>query len=152
MEEACIICGKRIAGIEVRNDYILSSIRWFKRNVTRNEKGFRLVVCKEDFPKYYKQRKSFERKRSLYIGLGVVFAAALFILSEFNLYSLFYGIGIVVFLYLLSLVSYMPALETGSEAGKQKHDTAAGSAAASPHRRRTGIVGSATKTKGYKHE
>ena len=120
MEEACIICGRRIAGLGVKDDYILSSIRWFKRNVTKNEKGFRLVVCKDDFPKYYKQRKSFERKRSLYVGLGIVFAAALFLLSEFNLYSLFYGIGIIVFLYLLSLVNYMPALEAASSSEKQK--------------------------------
>ena len=152
MEDACIICGKRIAGLEVRNDYILSSIRWFKRNVTRNEKGFRLVVCKEDFPKYYKQRKSFERKRSLYVGLGIVFAAALFILSSFNLYSLLYGLGIVVFLYLLSLVSYMPALEAAHAAGKQKRDSAAGGSAASMHTSGMRPAGGITKTKGYKHE
>jgi hypothetical protein len=115
MEDACIICGRKVPGLKVKNDYILSSIRWFKHNVTRNEKGFRLVVCKDDFAKYYKQRKSFERRRSTYVGLGVVFAAALFILSDFNYASLFYGLGIVVFLYLLSLVNYMPALEATSK-------------------------------------
>ena len=127
MESRCIICGKSLAGLEVRNDYVISSIRWFKRNVTRNEKGYRLVVCKEDFQKYYKQRKSFERKRGLYVGLGIVFAAALFLLSSFNLYSLAYGLGIIAFLYLLSLVSYIPALDIpaeGKNAAKEAHGKA----------------------------
>ena len=152
MEDACIICGKRIAGLEVRDDHILSSIRWFKRNVTRNEKGFRLVVCKDDFPKYYKQRKSFERKRSLYLGLGIVFAIALFVMSSFNLYSLLYGLGIVVFLYLLSLVSYMPALEAAAAAAKQKNDSSAGTAARTLHKSSQPHASKIAKTKGYKHE
>ncbi|MEM3841303.1 MAG: hypothetical protein QXN59_01240 [Candidatus Micrarchaeaceae archaeon] len=111
MESTCIMCGKKTEGLAVREDYIIATIRWFKRNVTHNEKGNRLVVCKEDFRKYYKQRRSFERKRGTYIGLGVVFAVVLFLLSGFNLYSILYGIGIIVFLYLLSLISYVPGVD-----------------------------------------
>ncbi len=104
------MCGEKRKGLRVREDYVIKSIRWFKRNVTRNEKGYVLVVCKEDYPKYYKARKKFESRRALYIALAVVFAALMVFISQNKLTALVYGIIVVFFFYLLSHLTYMPSL------------------------------------------
>jgi hypothetical protein len=107
-ESRCIICGERRNGLEVKGDYTISAIRWFKRNVTRNEKNYRLVVCKGCFLKYKKARDSYQRKRVAYTTLGVIFAVLLVLSSGGRLLTIIYGAGIVLFLYLLSQLSYMP--------------------------------------------
>ncbi|MDE1854802.1 MAG: hypothetical protein KGH57_00570 [Candidatus Micrarchaeota archaeon] len=105
----CIICGKERSGIAVENDTVLGSIRWFKANVTKDEKNNRLVVCKECYPKYSAGRAKFESRQKLYIGLGFVFAA-LNILIARNLASLVVSIFIVLLLFALSFLSYMPRI------------------------------------------
>jgi len=111
-ESRCIICGLEKDGIEVQDDYIIEAIRWFKRNVTKSEKNYRLVVCKECYPKYKKARDSYTRKQITYIAIGVIFAAVLIAVSSGRLLSaIFYGIIIIIFMYLLAQLSYMPALK-----------------------------------------
>ncbi|MGC8651640.1 MAG: hypothetical protein ACP5UH_00080 [Candidatus Micrarchaeia archaeon] len=111
-ENRCIICGLEKDGIEVKEDYIIDTIRWFKRNVTRNEKGYRLVVCKECYPKYKKARDSYTRREVAYLAIGVIFAALLIAFSGgHELSAVFYGVLIIIFMYLLAQLSYMPALK-----------------------------------------
>jgi len=107
-EDRCIICGEQKLGLEVKNDRILESIRWFKRNVTRNEKGYHLIVCKDCYRSYKKARDSYARRQILYLTLGIVFAAFITIFSANKLEALLAGLGIILFLYMLSLASYMP--------------------------------------------
>jgi len=109
-ESRCIICGLPKDGLEVKEDYVINFIRLFKRNVTKNEKGYRLVVCKDCYPKYAKQRKRFDTRRATYITLGVIFTALFLVVSPNKLAALAYGVLITLFLYLLSLVNYVPAL------------------------------------------
>ncbi|MCL4373298.1 MAG: hypothetical protein M1360_00925 [Candidatus Marsarchaeota archaeon] len=113
MEETrCIICGLEKDGIEVKEDFIINTIRWIKRNITRSEKGYRLVVCKECYPKYKKARDSYVRKELTYLAIGVLFAAMLVVFSGGHvLRAILYGAIIIVFMYLLAQLSYMPALK-----------------------------------------
>lgn len=107
-----MICGKEKNGTEVQEDHVVGAMRWFKTNVTRNAKGYRIVVCKECMPEYRKLRGKFVRRRAMYVGLGIVFTVTLAAVSRGRYLGIVaYGIGITVFLYLLSLISYMPALK-----------------------------------------
>jgi len=110
-EERCIICGERRSGLSVNEDNTIRFIRWFKRNITKNEKGYRLVVCKDDYQKYYKARKKFESRRALYLALGVVFTVLMLFVSQNKVWALVYGAIIIVFFYLLTYLTYMPSLK-----------------------------------------
>lgn len=109
-ESRCIICGEQKTGLEVSQDAVIEAIRWFKKNVTKNEKGYALVVCKQCYPKYASERKRFQRRQTLYLALGIIFALVLVIASRGALLSVFYAILVVVFMYALSLMTYVPAL------------------------------------------
>ncbi len=110
-ESRCIICGEKKNGLAVRNDYVIESVRWFKKNVTKNEKNYRLVVCKDCFLKYKKARDSYQRKELMYTTLGAVFAVLLVFISRFSISAFAAGIGITVFLYLLSQLGYTPGVD-----------------------------------------
>lgn len=114
-ENRCIMCGQKRDGLRVKEDSVIILMRWFKKNITKNEKGYRLVVCKEDFPKYYKQRKRFESRRALYVALGAVFAVFMLAVGADKLLALVYGIIIVLFFYLLAHLTYTPAVEMPAE-------------------------------------
>ena len=124
----CIICGKDKQGIPVKSDWVLESIRWFKKNVARNAKDNFLVVCREDWPQYDKARKKFTSRRTLYIGLGIIFMI-LGLLTGLSIKTFAFTLVILVFFYLLSLLSYMPALDLDRKA-------AGGSAAVSKRARK----------------
>jgi hypothetical protein len=111
----CIICGKEKKGIPVKSDRVLEAMRWFKRNVTRNEQHNTLVVCKEDWPAYNKARKKFTSRMALYVALGIVFVVFGNVLA-FSINTLVATLLILVFFYLLSLLSYMPALDIKKDA------------------------------------
>ncbi len=111
-ENRCIVCGKDRTGLQVREDYIISTVRWLKRNITRSEKGYTLVVCRDCYKQYEKGRHTYERRRITYVALGVVAAALWIVLSEGKLGGIVAGILLVAFMYLLSLLSYAPALAT----------------------------------------
>ncbi|MCW6159724.1 MAG: hypothetical protein LVQ95_01385 [Candidatus Micrarchaeales archaeon] len=119
-ESRCIMCGQKKAGLRVKEDNVISLMRWFKRNVTKNEKGYTLVVCKEDYPKYYKQRKRFESRRALYVALGAVFAVFMFAVGANKPLALLYGAIIVAFFYLLSHLTYMPAVEMPAQRARRR--------------------------------
>jgi cytochrome b subunit of formate dehydrogenase len=113
-ETRCIICGKELNGLEVKEDYVINAMRWFKRNVTHNEKNYRLVVCKDCYVKYKKARNSYNSKTVSYLAIGVIFAALLVITGR-SLGALAAGIAIIMLMYALSLLSYMPGLKQQSK-------------------------------------
>ena len=106
----CIVCGKPKKGIAVHEDHVIFAIRWFKTNITKNVSNNALVVCKECYPKYAKERRRYTSRLSLYIGIGLIFAILL-IISTPSVGSVLAAIGVLVFLYALSLLSYIPRLE-----------------------------------------
>ena len=112
----CIVCGKPKKGIAVHEDHVIFAIRWFKTNITKNANNNELVVCKECYPKYSKERRRYTSRLSLYIGIGVIFAILL-IISTPSVGSVFAAIGVLVFLYALSLLSYIPRLELEVQQG-----------------------------------
>ena len=117
-KSVCIICGQEKDGIEVENDFVLESIRWFKRNVTKNEKGNRLVVCKDCYAKYRDARKKYESRVKTYLVLGFLFLIFTVLVSSDKLFALGVSILLIIFLYLLSLLSYMPKLKIKVEKAK----------------------------------
>ncbi len=127
-EQRCIICGKETRGLEVREDYVIGAIRWFKRNVTHNEKGYGLVVCKDCYVKYRKARDSYTKKQVSYTIIGIVFAILLVAFGR-SLGSVFAGAVIILFMYLLSLLSYMPAVNMPPRPARSPSKQAAASSA-----------------------
>lgn len=118
-ETRCIICGNERNGIEIRSDSVITAIRWLKKNITKNEKGYKLVVCKECYPKYAKERKKFKNRQAFYVGLGIVFDIVLLYGARNSGYIgivILYCIAILVFVYLLSLLTYIPELNIPVEA------------------------------------
>lgn len=108
----CIICGKEKGGIEVRNDRVLGGIRWIKQNITHNESGNRLVVCKECYEAYKKSKKRFESRKKVYLILGIIFAALLMVIGR-SAISLLFGVFMILLLYSFAFFSYMPELALG---------------------------------------
>jgi hypothetical protein len=111
----CIICGQEKDGIEIENDYVISTIRWFKRNITKNEKDNKIVVCKECYPKYKVLRKRFENRQKIYITLGILFIIFGMIISP-RVGTLIVTVIVAIFLYLLSLLSYTPKIKLDVQA------------------------------------
>lgn len=114
--ERCIVCGMEKPGLKVRDDFVINGIRVFKRYITRNEKGYELVVCRECYPKYRKERDKMVRRQIAYMIIGLLFAAVFVIISTNKLVALLYGALIVLFLYVLSLINYIPALDIPAQA------------------------------------
>jgi len=116
---ACMICGKSKDGIEIAEDHVIRAMRWFKTNITKDAKGYRIVVCKDCMADYKKKRAKFTRRRLMYVGLGVIFTLSLLFVSQGRILGvLVYGFAAIVFMYLLSLVSYMPALKQTAKSRK----------------------------------
>jgi hypothetical protein len=71
-----------------------------------------LVVCKTCYPQYSKQRKKYVSRRTAYVALGLIFLILSIIISSGAwLTALSIGIFIVILLYALSLINYMPGLQ-----------------------------------------
>jgi Ca2+/Na+ antiporter len=105
----CIECGKEKKGIEVEEDAVLGSIRWLKRNITKNEKGNVLVVCKGCYADYKKGRKKYESRQRIYMALGVIFVMMSMVLSP-NVMTLLISLLVLLLLYFFSLLSYTPKI------------------------------------------
>lgn len=114
-ETRCIICGEKRNGLAVRSDRMIAAIRWVKRNVTKNEKSYNLVVCRDCFLKYKKARDGYQRKQATYTAMGLVFAVLLLFVSGFRLSAFAAGAAITAFMYLLSQLSYMPGVSMPAE-------------------------------------
>ena len=106
------MCGKKKDGIKVADDHVLKALRWFKANITKNVQNNTLVVCKTCYPQYSKQRKKYVSRRTAYVALGLIFLILSIIISSGAwLTALSIGIFIVILLYALSLINYMPGLQ-----------------------------------------
>ncbi len=105
----CIICGNEREGIEIREDHVIKAVKWFKTNITKNEKNNRLVVCRECYPKYEKARRRYQSRRITYTVLGIIFAAISLIVSP-RLETLAMAVLVIALLYALSYLSYTPQL------------------------------------------
>lgn len=88
---------------------MIRAIRWFKRNVSRNEKGSRLVVCKECYPAYKKRRDKYISRQILYLILGMLFAIV-GLVARLALTTLAVAALVIVGMYLLSLLNYAPSI------------------------------------------
>jgi hypothetical protein len=115
----CIICGEEKEGLPVKEDYIITAIRWVNRNIFHKYRNYHLVVCKECYLKYHKQREKYVHKQIAYVAIGVLFTLALLYSSRGNPVSLLYGIAVIIFMYALSLVSYAPSLNIKKNAPKK---------------------------------
>lgn len=125
----CIICGKEKTGLLVRIDAMISTLRWLKKKITGRVSSNVPVVCKECFLVYKKKRDSYERKTVIYAVLGIIFIAALAVISSNKIGAVSIGLIILLFLILLAQLSYMPAVIMPKEAKAQQ-------AAHRRHRRR----------------
>ena len=105
----CIMCGKEKNGIEVKEDNVIRAIRFLKKRVFRSEKRNRIVVCKECYENYKKHRKRYTRRQALYLALGVLFLIMVVFVGH-SIYSVLVGMGMVLLLYLFSLLNYVPEL------------------------------------------
>ncbi len=117
MEGYCIMCGDRKQGIGIREDRVIGAIRWFKKNVTKNEKGHKLVVCKACYPDYKKRYDKYTKRRAIYLILGILFLVFEVAVS-FSLLSLLLGLLVLAVLYAFSLLSYTPGLSLPAEQKK----------------------------------
>lgn len=113
----CIICNEQKEGLEVAPDSFIRTLRWLNSHTIKHKNPYRPVVCRECFVKYRKMRKSFERKRIAYIVIGVLFAAVL--ATSLKPLAVLAGLGVIAFMYLLSLVNYMPALRVQQAARRE---------------------------------
>jgi VIT1/CCC1 family predicted Fe2+/Mn2+ transporter len=105
----CIMCGNERKGISVAEDRVLGAVRWFKRNVTKDEKGNRLVVCKDCYAEYSKRRRAYESRQMLYLALGVAFFAISVAVSPSPV-TVLIATAVLAGVYLLSLLSYTPKI------------------------------------------
>jgi cobalamin biosynthesis protein CobD/CbiB len=115
MEESrkprCIICNEQKDGLGIKPDAVVGTLRWLNGHTFKYKNPYRPVVCRGCFLKYRKSRATFERKRAIYLVIGIVFAIVLVLASKGNAYSLLAGLGVIAFMYLLSLINYVPELD-----------------------------------------
>ena len=111
-ESRCVVCGNAKKGLPIKEDNVIRSIRWFNRTVLKKFRNYSLVVCKDCYIKYKKARRSYVKKRAAYVSIGIVFTILLLLFSNGDLSAVLYGIVLIIFMYLLSLISYVPALRT----------------------------------------
>jgi hypothetical protein len=112
LKPRCIICGEEKEGLNIKIDNIVTTIRWINSHTIRAKSRGRPVVCRECFPKYYKARKSYEKKLVSYLIIGILFAIFIIVASRARPSSFLFGFAIIVFMFLLSIISYVPSVET----------------------------------------
>lgn len=110
-EMRCVYCGQARPGLRVREDYVIKAMRWFNRSVLHKYRNYTLVVCKECYPTYKKSRAKYARKQITYVVIGFLFAGLLVAVSGGNAFAFLYGMAVIVFMYALSLISYVPSLK-----------------------------------------
>lgn len=119
-ESRCVICGEKKPGLRIQEDSVVRCMRWFNRKVLKKYRNYNLVVCKDCYIKYKKARRSYVRKQVAYLSIGVIFTIMLLIFSGWNLSALLYGAILTFFMYLLSLISYVPALNAPENAAQSR--------------------------------
>ena len=106
----CIICGKEADGIEIKIDNVIRTIRYIKKKLFKTEKNNRLVVSKECYETYMKNRKRYISRQRLYVGLGLLFVIFSVLIAP-SLPTFGLSILILLFLYLISFLNYTPELK-----------------------------------------
>jgi hypothetical protein len=107
----CIVCGEQKEGLGVKTDNVIKTLRWLNQHTVKAKNPYIPVVCRECFPKYYKKRKSFERKQVIYVIIGIFFLIFLAIAARGSIGAILVGLLITGFMYLLSFLTYMPQLD-----------------------------------------
>lgn len=122
MARVCWICEKEVPeGTPIKNDIMIRFIREMKRKMGIL-KGNELVVCPTHLAAYSEKRKKFERNLVLYATAAVLIAIGLPIFpllagAEFNPVVIVFAILLAAAVFALSLLNYVPALETGKKGG-----------------------------------
>lgn len=115
--KVCIMCQKDVEGQQatpVREDRIIKTIRSIKTffHMAQNNQ---LYVCEADMQKYIERRKSFEKSMlfaSVFAGLIVILiVGALIISGHFDIWAVVSAIVIAIFILMLPLFKYFPAVE-----------------------------------------
>jgi len=119
MDTYCIMCAKKKDGIEVKEDHVLGALRWVKRNITKDEKRNRLVVCKECYLDYKKRRSKYTGRQILYLVLGFLFVILGIAISP-SLQTIGLAMLLLVILYLISLLNYTPSLSIKEDKKKKE--------------------------------
>ncbi len=115
----CMICNQQKEGINIRQDSVVSAIRWLNSKTFKYSNPYRPVICRDCFLRHRKLRQDFEHKRIAYLVIGFIFLVVLIIASRGNPVSILAGIGVVAFMYLLALISYVPALDIPEQREQQ---------------------------------
>ncbi len=112
----CIMCEKDKAGIRIKDDATLRTLKWIKYELLKRPRRHSgPVVCRECYSAYSKKRKSFERKQIIYSIIGVVFAIALVVATGGRKPGAYaFGVLVVVFMLGLAHLNYIPELEMPS--------------------------------------
>jgi hypothetical protein len=105
----CVVCAKEKKGIEVEDDAVLELIRWIKKNITKNEKGNKIVVCRDCYASYKASRSRYEGRQKIYVALGVLFAMVNLLISP-TLSTVAISAVIIAMMILISLLSYTPKI------------------------------------------
>lgn len=105
----CMMCGNERKGIPIQEDRVIGAVRWFKRNVTKDEKGNRLVVCKDCYAEYKKKRGAYESRQRLYLALGAAFFLISVVVSPHPA-TVLIASAVLAGVCLLSLLSYIPKI------------------------------------------
>ncbi|MGB9719596.1 MAG: hypothetical protein ACPL06_03315 [Candidatus Anstonellales archaeon] len=127
MAKVCIICGNEIKGegaYRVKEDIVIEWLRRIKKKfgIAKNNE---LFVCKDDYDKYKDKRKQFERNFMFASALAAAILLLLIIVPIFfgslpSLSGIFFGLVVGVFLILMALLSYLPAVEGEKEGVEEK--------------------------------
>jgi hypothetical protein len=122
MARVCWICEKEVPeGTPIKNDVVIRFIREMKRKMGIL-KGNELVVCHTHLAAYAEKRKRFERNLVLYATAAVLIAIGLPVFpllagAEFNPMVIVFALLLAAAVFALSLLNYVPALETGAKKG-----------------------------------
>lgn len=102
----CIVCGNKVSGYSVQDDFVLSAIRKVKQKLGRST-GNTLVVCAADVKKAQEKRARFE-KYAMWYGILAVALFFIMIFSSSSILSMFWGLLGAAFVLALSLTIYYP--------------------------------------------
>lgn len=122
MARVCWLCEREVSdGTPLKKDVVIRFIREMKRKAGIL-KGNELVVCSEDLAKYAEKRKKFERNLVLYATAAVLIAVGLPLLplllgAPFQPTTICFSFLLAAMVLALSILNYVPALETGGEGG-----------------------------------
>jgi len=122
MARVCWLCEKEVSGgTPLRNDVVIRFIREWKRKFGIL-KGNELVVCPEHLAKYAEKRKKFERNLVLYATAAVLIAVGLPALplllgAPFQATTICFSFLLAAMVLALSILNYVPALESGGKEG-----------------------------------